>query len=273
MSRVLGVIPARYGSTRLPGKPLASVGPSTLIAEVWRRASSARRIDRLVVATDDERIARALDGTRAEVLMTSSAHPSGTDRVAEVSERLGPEYDVVVNVQGDEALVTGTSLDLLAEAMTADATLDMATLAEPMGTIEELLDPNVVKVVLDGQGCALYFSRSPIPYHRDPATPAADLVQALARRPAALAGYLKHQGVYAYRREVLLALTRAEPSPLERDECLEQLRALQAGRRIRVLASDFRSLAVDTPADLARLRECTRTAATEAQGAREGADR
>ena len=260
MSRVLGVIPARYGSTRFPGKPLASVGDRTLIEEVWRRASCSVRIDRLVVATDDARIASALGRVGAEVVMTSPSHPSGTDRVAEVSARFGRDHDVVVNLQGDEPLVTGTSLDLVAGALTDDDTVEMATLAEPIRDIDELLDPNVVKVVADAQGFALYFSRSPIPYYRHPRAPATDLRAALASRPDGLAGYLKHQGIYAYRRDVLLALTRDRPSPLERDEGLEQLRALQSGTRIRVLDSDFRSLAVDTPGDLERLRESTQGA-------------
>jgi 3-deoxy-manno-octulosonate cytidylyltransferase (CMP-KDO synthetase) len=253
MSRVLCVIPARYGSTRFPGKPLAPLGSSTLLGQVWRRASESRRVDRLVVATDDERIAAALRPAGAEVVMTSGDHPSGTDRVAEVSQRFASDHDVVLNVQGDEALVTGTSLDLLVDAMAGDGAPDMATLSEPIRDVTELLDPNVVKVVVDRRGSALYFSRSPIPYHRDPADPALDLRAALARRRGGVAGYLKHQGLYAYRRDVLLALTREDPSPLERDESLEQLRALQAGYTIRVLASDFRSLAVDTPADLERL--------------------
>jgi 3-deoxy-manno-octulosonate cytidylyltransferase (CMP-KDO synthetase) len=254
MSRVLAVIPARFGSTRFPGKPLAPVGSSTLVEEVWRRTASARKLDRVVVATDDERIAAAVRRAGGEVAMTEGSHPSGTDRVAEVSRRFAGEHDVVLNVQGDEALVTGTSLDLLATAMAGPDVPDMATLSEPVRDVDELCDPNAVKVVVDDRGFALYFSRSPIPYHRSPERPGDDLRSALATRPGGLSGYRKHQGIYAYRREVLDALTGLAPSPLERDESLEQLRALQAGYRIRVLESDFRSLAVDTPHDLERLK-------------------
>jgi 3-deoxy-manno-octulosonate cytidylyltransferase (CMP-KDO synthetase) len=253
MDRVLGVIPARYGSTRFPGKPLASLGGRSLVEEVWWRCKQARRIDRLVIATEDARIAQAAAGFGAEALMTDPSHPSGTDRVAEVAQRLGAEHTVVVNVQGDEPLVTPRSLDRLVDALREGAA-PMATLAEPVDSVDELFDPNAVKVVTTADGRALYFSRLPVPYHRgDGDRLALDFRAALARRPGGLAGYRKHQGIYAYTREALLSLTRIEPSPLERDEGLEQLRALQAGWTILIVDSDFRSQAVDTPADLERV--------------------
>jgi 3-deoxy-manno-octulosonate cytidylyltransferase (CMP-KDO synthetase) len=249
----LGVIPARFASIRFPGKPLAPLGGRTLLERVWRRASGARRIVRVVVATEDERIAEACRGFGAEAILTSPDHASGTDRVAEVALGLERSFTVIVNVQGDEPFVTGTSLDLLVAAFEEERPPEMATLAEPLSGPEELFDPNVVKVVTALDGRALYFSRAPIPYHRGGETRlAADFRAALAARPGGLAGYRKHQGIYAYRRETLLALTRLRPSPLERDEGLEQLRALQAGLTIRVLDSDFHSVAVDTPEDLAR---------------------
>ncbi len=251
--RALGVIPARFASTRFPGKPLAPLGGKTLLERVWRRAGEARRIERLVVATDDERIADACIGFGAEVVMTSPDHPSGTDRAAEVVLKLGRAFTVVVNIQGDEPFVSGTSLDLLAGAFDEERPPEMATLSEPLAGPDELFDPNVVKIVTTLDGRALYFSRAPIPYFRGGAKRlSTDFREALLSRPGGLGGYRKHQGIYAYRRETLLALTRLRPSPLEKDEGLEQLRALEAGLTIRVLPSDFHSVAVDTPEDLAR---------------------
>ncbi|MDX1388685.1 MAG: 3-deoxy-manno-octulosonate cytidylyltransferase [Acidobacteriota bacterium] len=248
----LGVIPARYASSRFPGKPLASLGDKTLIEQVWTRVSAAARLERVIVATDDERIAEACRGFGAETRMTSAEHASGTDRVAEVAASAGASFDVVVNVQGDEPFVTSESVDRLVAAFDDESRLDMATLAEPLEDREALFDPNVVKVVRAYDGTALYFSRSPIPYFRAENGPGRDFGEALDSRPDGMAGFLKHQGIYAYRVAALMALARLPASPLERDEKLEQLRALQAGLRIKVLDSDFRSVGVDTPADLER---------------------
>lgn len=254
MDRVLGVIPARYASTRFPGKPLALLGDRSIVEEVWSRARQAQRIDRLVVATEDRRIVDACESFGAEVLLTDAAHPSGMDRVAEVVERLGHDHGVVLNIQGDEPLITPSSLDRLAAAFDGGPGVEMATLAEPLDDAADLFDPNVVKVVSARDGRALYFSRAPIPYHRGTsAALATDFRRALAARPGGLAGYRRHQGIYAYRRETLLSLSRLEPSPLEVDEGLEQLRALEAGISIVVVDSDFRSQGVDTPADLERV--------------------
>lgn len=253
MKRALGVIPARYASTRFPGKILASLNGKPLVEQVWRRVILAERLDRVVVATDDERIAVACRKFGAEVEMTSPEHPSGTDRVAEVAGNASGLFDVVINVQGDEPFVTGTSIDRLVAAFDGDDPPEMATLVEPIACVEDLFDPNHAKVVSTRDGRALYFSRAPIPYHRGSACVLeADFRSALERRPGALAGYWKHQGIYAYRPDVLFELTRMEPSPLERDEGLEQLRALQAGFTIRVMESDFRSVTVETEADLER---------------------
>lgn len=253
MLRVLGVIPARYASTRFPGKPLAPLGNGSVLSAVWSAARGSSRLSRVIVATEDDRIVEACRAFGAEAMRTSPEHVSGTDRVAEVVERTGTEFDVVVNIQGDEPLVTPTSLDRLVAGCVDRPDLEMATLAEPLDDIEELFDPGVVKVVTATDGKALYFSRSPIPYHRGAATRLGrDFREQLMARPGGLAGYLKHQGVYAYRRETLMAITQMIPSPLEIEEGLEQLRALQAGIGILVVASDFRSIAVDTPADLAR---------------------
>ena len=252
MLRALGVIPARYASTRFPGKPLAPLGHGTLLSAVWSAARAARRLDRVVVATEDARIVEACGAIGAEAMMTSADHLSGSDRVAEVVRRSGEDFDVVVNIQGDEPFVTAATLDRLVAAFDGRPDLRMATTAEPLEEVEELFDPGCVKVVTGDRGEALYFSRAPIPYYRSTPPLISDFRAALALRPVGLAGYLKHQGLYAYRRETLLALTQLPPSPLERDEGLEQLRALQAGIGILVLPSDFRSIAVDTPADLAK---------------------
>jgi len=261
MLRALGVIPARYASTRFPGKPLAPLGNGSLLSAVWSRAVASSRLTRVIVATEDERIVQACRAFGAEAMVTSPDHASGTDRAAEVVRRAGEHFDVVVNIQGDEPFVTPTSLDRLVATFDGSPDLQMATLAEPLEDPDELFDPSAVKVVAAHDGKALYFSRAPIPYHRGPATALeADFRDQLATRPGGLRGYLKHQGIYAYRPETLFALTNLPPSPLELDEGLEQLRAVQAGIGILVLASDFRSIAVDTPADLERaaLRLSTR---------------
>jgi 3-deoxy-manno-octulosonate cytidylyltransferase (CMP-KDO synthetase) len=254
MSLVLGVIPARFASTRFPGKALAPLGNRSLLEEVWRRANGARRIDHLVVATDDQRIYDAAQSFGAGVQMTSADHASGTDRAAEVAMDLGDRYDPVLVIQGDEPLLTPSSLDRLVSVFDGSRPPAVATLAEPLDTADELFDPNVVKVVTARDGRALYFSRSPIPYHRGSATRLqADFREVLGERPGGLAGYRKHQGIYAFTRQTLLELTRLDPSPLERDEGLEQLRALQAGMAIQVVDSDYRSMGVDTPSDLERV--------------------
>jgi 3-deoxy-manno-octulosonate cytidylyltransferase (CMP-KDO synthetase) len=243
MLRALGVIPARYASTRFPGKPLAPLGNGSLLSAVWSAADAASRLTRVIVATEDARIVEACRGYGAEAMMTSPDHASGTDRAAEVVRRVGEPFDLVVNIQGDEPFVTPGSLDTLVAAFDGRPDLAMATLAEPLDDAQDLSDPGVVKVVTAGDGKALYFSRSPIPYHRGS-----------GGQPVggSLAGYLKHQGIYAYRIDTLVRLTGMAPSPLELAESLEQLRALQAGIGIQVLPSDFKSIAVDTPADLAR---------------------
>lgn len=250
--RALGVIPARFASTRFPGKPLAPLGNGTLLSAVWSRVTRARRLSRVIVATEDERVAAHCRAIGAESMLTSPDHPSGTDRVKEVLDRAGGGFDVVVNVQGDEPFVTPTALDRLVGAFDERPETRMATLAEPLDRVEDLFDPGAVKVVVDDAGNALYFSRSAIPFHRGDGPLAFDFREALRSRPGGLAGYLKHQGLYAFRPETLESLTAMAPSALEKDEGLEQLRALQAGVRILVLESDYRSIAVDTLDDLER---------------------
>jgi 3-deoxy-manno-octulosonate cytidylyltransferase (CMP-KDO synthetase) len=227
-----------------------------MLERVWLAARGAARIDRLLVATDDRRILEAAEGFGAEAVLTSPDHPSGTDRVAEVAASLEAGCRVLVNIQGDEPMLTPTSLDRLVAAFDDDTPPDIATLAEPLTDAGDLFDPNVVKVVTRLDGRALYFSRAPIPYHRGSASELrADFRQALAGRESGWAGYRKHQGIYAYTRQALLDLAALPPSPLERDEGLEQLRALQAGWSIQVVDSDYESLSVDTPNDLERVKK------------------
>jgi 3-deoxy-manno-octulosonate cytidylyltransferase (CMP-KDO synthetase) len=224
-----------------------------LLSAVWSSAARASRLTRVIVATEDQRIVDACRGYGAEAMLTSPDHTSGTDRAAEVVRRAGEDFEVIINIQGDEPFVTPTCLDRLVAAFDARPDLRMATLAEPLEDADDLFDPGAVKVVSGNDGMALYFSRAPIPYHRGKAaTLRADFKDALRTRPGGLTGYQKHQGIYAYRRSTLFSITAMPPSPLELDEGLEQLRALQAGIGILVLPSDFRSIAVDTPDDLAR---------------------
>src|SRR5436309_1624046 len=218
----VGVIPARYQSSRLPGKPLALIGGKALVERVFERARAASRIARLLVATDDARIAAAVRAFGGEVLMTSPDHASGTDRLAEVARVL--PADLFVNIQGDEPLLDPQDIDGLIECLEQDPSPDMATLADPLLEPDDAHDPNVVKVVCDAGGRALYFSRSPIPYVR---TGRPDFGQS----PPA---FLHHLGLYAYRRAALLALSTLPPHPLEQLEQLEQLRAVGQGWTIRV---------------------------------------
>jgi 3-deoxy-manno-octulosonate cytidylyltransferase (CMP-KDO synthetase) len=235
----LGVIPARFHSSRFPGKPLALIGGKALVERVYERARGARRLSRLLVATDDRRIAEAVERFGGEVLMTSERHPSGSDRLAEVARRV--PADLYVNIQGDEPLLDAQDVDGLVECLETDAAADMATLAVPLRDARAAGDPNVVKVVCDRAGRALYFSRLPIPYTGGAA--AADAA-------ADAAPWRRHAGIYAYRRAFLLEFASWPPGALERCEGLEQLRALEHGRAIRVIEARGRYLGVDTPEDV-----------------------
>lgn len=242
MSEALGIIPARWGSTRLPGKPLADIGGRSLVRRVWERASAA--LDRVVVATDDERIAGHVAGFGGKALMTSPGHRTGTERCGEASRLMGAVADtVVVNVQGDEPFLDPGQLRLVVSAFDEPA-VRIATLAVPIRDAGELVSPHVPKVVLSRAGTALYFSRQPIPHLRD-----ADR----ADRPAR-PGFLKHIGVYAYRAATLAELVRLDPTPLEEAESLEQLRWLEHGYAIAVRITDTDTVTVDTPEDLEKAR-------------------
>jgi 3-deoxy-manno-octulosonate cytidylyltransferase (CMP-KDO synthetase) len=236
--KILGVIPARFASSRFPGKVLAEIAGKPMLQHVYERACLARYLTSTVVATDDERVYAAARSFGARVRMTRSDHLSGTDRAAEVAS--AESCDLVVNIQADEPLIDPDAVDAAILPMVHDSSLEMCTLKKRIEDPREIGDPNVVKVVTDPDGDAIYFSRCPVPFHRDGGT-------------GAPAGYFKHLGLYVYRREFLLAYSTLPVGPLEQTEKLEQLRAIENGRRIRVVETDSESLGVDTPEDLERV--------------------
>lgn len=238
--RTLAVIPARYASSRLPAKPLLRATGKYLIEHVYERASAARHIDEVIVATDDTRIEAAVKSFGGQVVMTRADHISGTDRVAEVVQ--GHDADIIVNLQGDEPMIEPDALDFVADLLTRHQTAAMATLATPLKSLDQYQNPNCVKVVVGDLGQALYFSRSPIPYVRDGVPPLAD-------EPFQ---FFLHLGLYAYRREFLLRLAHTPPTPLEQLEKLEQLRVLALGQRIQVGVVAHATAGVDTPEDYER---------------------
>lgn len=227
--RCLIVIPARYASTRFPGKPLHLIAGRPLVHHVWERCQQAREAAGVIIATDDERIAKTARGFGAEVAMTRDDHPSGTDRLAEAAA-LHPSATHFLNVQGDEPLISPSLLDRLMTALREDPALPMITAASPFAPGQDPDDPNLVKVVLTTAGEALYFSRSRLPFPRNP-----------PRLP-----YYRHLGLYGYRREFLQQFVAWSPSPLEQAEALEQLRALENGARLRVVLTEEESPGVDT---------------------------
>jgi 3-deoxy-manno-octulosonate cytidylyltransferase (CMP-KDO synthetase) len=241
---IVGVIPARFASTRLPGKALLSETGRPLIQHVLEAARRAQSLERIIVATDDSRIARVVEQCGGEFMMTRADHATGTDRVAEVAARL-ESARLIVNLQGDEPEVSGATLDRVVSLLLNDALAPMATLATPIREESIYRDPACVKVVCSPAGRALYFSRSPIPHHRD-GLPAAKTASVLA--------YL-HLGLYAYRRDFLLKLGSLPPSSLEAAEKLEQLRVLEAGYPIAVGIVDEPSVGIDTPDDYRRFVE------------------
>ena len=232
---IIAVIPARYASTRLPGKPLLSDTGRTMIQHVVEAAGRATKLSRVIVATDDERIAEAVARFGGEAVMTRADHPSGTDRVAEVASYI-PDAGIIVNLQGDEPEVSGHALDLVVSLLENDLTVPMATLATPIREESVYRDPACVKVVCSLACRALYFSRSPVPCHRD-------------GLPATGQYGLLHLGLYAYRRDFLLKLASFPPSPLEKAEKLEQLRVLEAGFPIAVGIVEEPGVGIDTPED------------------------
>ena len=242
MSEVTAIIPARWASTRFPGKPLVKLRGKPLVQHVWERAQRAKSVDRVIVATDDMRIAEAAFDFGADVALTSPKHPTGTDRLAEVANKL-KSATIILNVQGDEPDIAPSTIDRLARALQDDPALGMVTAANPITSSADIRNPNVVKVVTELSGRALYFSRSAIPHDRD---------------GRGGIKYLRHQGIYGYRRKVLLDFVKWKPTPLEQAEKLEQLRALEHGVAIGVIVVKRASVGVDVPADLAKAARALR---------------
>lgn len=243
---VVAIIPARYESSRLPGKALAPIAGKPMVEHVYLRASEARSVGAVLVATDDRRIMEAVEAFGGRAHMTSSRHASGTDRLAEVATNLA--CDLIVNVQGDEPMLHPAMIDAAIEPFLTDPELQMSTLRTRITDPDDLHNPNVTKVVVDRDGFALYFSRAPIPFVREGSVPA----------PA-----WRHIGLYVYRRDCLLRLTALPPTAMEQSEALEQLRALEHGIRIRTVETAFRSIGVDTPEDLERVRQMMATSAVQ----------
>jgi len=239
---VLAVIPARFASTRFPGKVLAPLAGKPLVAHVYERTRKARLVTDVVVAADDERIVEALRPLGIDTVMTRKDHPSGTDRIAEVAEKSGA--DIIVNVQGDEPLIDPSTIDAAIRPLLDNPGLPMSTVRRRIIEPERIENTNVVKVVCDANGRALYFSRCPIPYVRDAES-----------RPDRPSSHWQHIGLYAYRREFLLNYARMPQTALEKLEKLEQLRVLENGFPIAVVETSYDSLGVDTPDDLEKVRE------------------
>jgi len=233
MSKALGIIPARWASTRFPGKPLHPIAGKPLLQHVWEASRRAKKLDHLIIATDDFRIAEAAFNWGAEVAMTSANRASGTDRVAEVAAK-AEQFAHIVNIQGDEPLVEPKLIDRLVRELQRDRELEMVTAAHPFADAREAESPHQVKLVVNGKGEALYFSRAAIPFARAAGSPPP---------------YFRHQGIYGYTRSLLLRFVRWKTSPLERAESLEQLRALENGVRIKVVMTGSGSPGVDTPED------------------------
>lgn len=251
--KFIGIIPARYASTRFPGKPLALLGGKTVIQRVYEQVCGV--LDEAYVATDDERIFEAVESFGGRAVMTRSDHQSGTDRIEEAAEKIGTTADVIINVQGDEPFVQRSQLETLMHLFD-DPQTQIGTIGKPFETMEAVENPNSPKIVCDMRGYALYFSRSVIPYLRETGTPAfpqGEDASASGKEVGHLPfPYLKHLGLYAYRREVLREITRLPQSPLEMAERLEQLRWLQNGYRIKVGLTSEETVGIDTPDDLRR---------------------
>jgi 3-deoxy-manno-octulosonate cytidylyltransferase (CMP-KDO synthetase) len=239
MSKAVGIIPARWASTRFPGKPLHLIANKALLRHVWERCRRAKKLDAVIIATDDMRIAKAAFDWGAEVAMTSVNHQSGTDRVAEVA-RKAKQFDLIINIQGDEPLLEPALLDRFVHELRSNRKIDIVTAAHPFENAAEASSPHQVKVIVDLDGNALYFSRYAIPFPRNRAVPIK---------------YLRHQGIYGFRRKALLDFVRWKPTPLERAESLEQLRPLENGVKVHVLVTKHGSPGVDTPADAKALEQ------------------
>ena len=256
MNKAVGIIPARWGSTRFPGKPLHLIAGKPLLRHVWEGCRRAKNLDAVIIATDDMRIANAAFDWGAEVALTSTKHRSGTDRIAEVANK-AKAFSYIVNIQGDEPLIDPRLIDRIVRTLRSDRKIDIVTAAHPFANPGDALSPHQVKVVVDLRGNALYFSRSPIPWNDGFSTGV----------------LLRHQGIYGFRRAALLQFVKWKPTPLERGESLEQLRPLENGVTVHVLVTKHGSPGVDTPEDakavaasLRRGVHSTGSTATERRG-------
>jgi 3-deoxy-manno-octulosonate cytidylyltransferase (CMP-KDO synthetase) len=254
---VVAIIPARFASTRLPGKALAEIAGKPMICRVAERAIAARNVNRVIVATDSQEIFDVVVGAGFEAAITRADHSSGTDRIAEIADQIA-DAQVVVNIQGDEPLIAPETIERAVDQMfieiEASSPVGIVTTWEPVRSAAELLDSAVVKLVVGDDDIALYFSRSPMPFPRDAAVKYGDPGLALETEPHLLRHFRKHTGLYVYRRNVLLQFPKWPQTRLEKLECLEQLRALEYGVKIRVVEASCPSIAVDTPDDLERVR-------------------
>ena len=241
MKKVIGVIPARWASSRFEGKVLVAIQGKPMIQHVWEQAQKSKLLKDVIIACDDKRVFHIAQEFGATVIMTSPDHQSGTDRIAEVIGNI--KTDVIVNIQGDEPLINPEVIDALAQAIVSDESCSMATVIKKITDEKELNDPNVVKVVIDNHKNAIYFSRSAIPFHRD-RTSFENFTEV---------GYYKHLGLYAYTKEFLAIFVELPPSPLEQVEKLEQLRVLEAGYPIKTIETDMETIGVDTPEDLKKV--------------------
>jgi 3-deoxy-manno-octulosonate cytidylyltransferase (CMP-KDO synthetase) len=263
--KAVGIIPARWGSTRFPGKPLHLIAGKPLLRHVWERCRRARQLDSVIIATDDMRIAEAAFDWRAEVALTSARHQSGTDRVAEVAQK-AKEFTYIINIQGDEPLIDPSLIDKLVQKLQTDEETEIVTAAHPFQNGEDASSPHQVKVVVDLKGRALYFSRALIPPTRSGGFQTADQSGRFGKRPSLV---LRHQGIYGFRRETLLRFVRWRPSPMERAESLEQLRALENGVTVHVLVTKHGSPGVDTPQDARALEQKLARASSAAASLRD----
>lgn len=251
---VIAVIPARFHSTRLEGKLLLPLNGKPLILHTLEQTQKAKNIDRVIVATDDERILNIVRENGKEAVLTSPDHQSGSDRIAEVAETLPPN-SIIVNVQGDEPMIPPTTIEKAVEAVQNGENVAMSTTCEPIHDIKDVLSPDVVKVVVDEHDFALYFSRSPIPFPRDAVKKYGSLENALQNEPDLIKNFKKHTGLYVYHREFLLKFTKLPQSKLEKTEMLEQLRALESGAKIKVVEVSESSIGVDTKEDFDRVKK------------------
>jgi 3-deoxy-manno-octulosonate cytidylyltransferase (CMP-KDO synthetase) len=241
---ILGIIPARFASSRLLGKPLADIGGKPMIQHTYESASKSKLIHKLIIAVDDEKVERTARGFGANVIMTPKDIATGSDRIAYVAKNV-PDADIIVNIQGDEPFIQGSMIDQAIEPLLFDFTVNVSTLAKKIEDVEELKTPSIPKVVFDYQNFALYFSRSPIPFVRE----ARSNLERIR-----LADIYKHVGLYVYRRDALFKFTSLHPTDLEQIEKLEQLRMLENGIKIKVVITEYESISVDTPEDLERAR-------------------